>query len=291
MKRKEGWIGNAASLVYGGNMTRYLVGISILGTILIIGAFSMQFCPNLADLSNHSQNWLFSILLNLGSGLIASVIVIKLYNMVLDQKAQDDRHKKQQVALSLLHEKLNRQLMQLYGIFKSTTAKEPDQVYNSFEAFFNDEYYNTVALMDISKPVHPFEFPYSDLLYQSLSEFTTELINRINDVLVKYADCLDSELVETMDKLVYCTYVKFASDVPKEFERYNMLVEQGTSLPDEWHPRNFGKLNNSFRFYVSQLILLINQYNKIVPEPSMITFDQRYWENNAVKPGSNLGSV
>ena len=269
-------------------MKFYIILLGMIGLLLSLSALAMGYSSNYFYLSKHAQDWFFSFLLNLGSGIIASIVVIILYNLVLDKRSAVAKLKKQQIALSFLAPQLTRQLNQLYAMYKANLYNKPQQTNQSFEQFFNDDYFNAVIELDISKTVHPLDFPYSGMWYENISERAEDFNRIVNDILKKYAECLESDIIKTMNELGDCYYIKAATKLPEAFKQNEEREKSGLIFPDQFHPKHFKRMEESFRFFVINFLVLVNQYNSIVTIDSRISFDCEFWDNSSIAPGSNI---
>jgi len=262
--------------------------LGIVGFLISLSALAMGYLPNYFYLPKHAQDWCFSLLLNLGSGIIVSTVFIILYNMVLDKRSNAATLKKQQTALSFLAPQFTRQLNQLYAMYKANVYNKPQQTYQSFEEFFNEDYFNVVIGLDISKTIHPMNFPFSGIWYEDISERADDFNRIVNDILKKYAECLESDIIKTMNELGDCYYIKAASKFPEEFKLNEEQVKSGLIFPDQFHPKHFKRIEGSFRFFVKKFMVLVSQYNSIVAIEDSISFDPKFWDNSSVTPGSNI---
>jgi|GEM_PF-5914582 len=130
-----------------------LIGIGALGFIMLFAAYYQQYCPNWLNLTEYTQSWLNNGLLNMGSGLIGSVLVITLYDRVQEVIREKEQKRRQLVALRELGSILRTHNAFFMSIYAATGDILPKTEYKSAEsALLEERYITNVKYLDIYKP-------------------------------------------------------------------------------------------------------------------------------------------
>ncbi|MDR3564730.1 MAG: hypothetical protein P4N59_25325 [Negativicutes bacterium] len=204
-------------------LTKYLLFLSAVGAALMIGAYIQQICPNWMGLSEKTQAWLNGSMLNLGSGLICSVLVIALYNRMQDNIREDERQKREVTALTLLRSRLQMMVYSLAAIYKATAPVYSKPPGMSIPDFFDAEYFEQAIMLDLGKTIDPNDPKFSSTWYQSIGKYCLQLSESIDGIIRKYADCLNPDIIEVMERILNAYFPKYVLELPKDFERVSAL--------------------------------------------------------------------
>ena len=94
-----------------------LLFAAFIGAGLILFAIEMQYLPNHFSLTDQTQSIIVNVLLNLGTGLISSVIIIGLYDWRIRMKEEREKQNKTNFALQKLITSLKWHFSILFGMY------------------------------------------------------------------------------------------------------------------------------------------------------------------------------
>lgn len=147
------------------------------------------------------SNWWQSLLSNLGASLYAALVLIYLYDQVLERQAQLFRKQRNQVAAEQLVDTLRSHIYgTLFPMYRSAVATRPDVDIATWREFLTKQLPGAIEHLDISvrSPASfPQITPYPNFISQSFSRFS----NAIESWLTKYGAAVDSDLIDALEQV------------------------------------------------------------------------------------------
>jgi len=255
-------------------LNQSLLKLGIIGLFMIVAAYFQQYCSNWLDITEHTQSWISNSLLNLGSGLIGSVIVIFLYNRLQEKINEYERQKRQNIALLELGGALKSHNAYLMSLFAATSSALPSQPFSSAQEALSDEgLIANIEYLDIYKPSYD-----SSLLnipwYKSLHDNCKSLVQAIKEVQFKYSPDLDTQLITLLSNIINDNLIEMSESLP-------YVVDFNKSyLTTIGHPIYHRVLSitivHDHYIYIADLIRC---YNAKVNEKDKVPYYASHWTN------------
>jgi len=188
------------------NSLKLLVATAV---VMLIISGAMPFCSNFLDWNNNFLEWLRDAMLNASCGVLASILLIYLYDRKNAKKAEEDRVKRQQIALNFVHSLLEEHfIVVLFGMFKAATSGEEIR-YNTLDEVFSNKYWEEVKHLDM------FSSPFDDRTHQwheIITNYCQKLVSFLFDkIIVPYGIYLDSYLLEELQYIIYSSFINEAT--------------------------------------------------------------------------------
>jgi len=284
------------------NTNHYLLCILLIGLSGVGLAYTQQYCNNWANLSDFTQSWLENGLLSLGSSLVASVVVIFLYNEILDKNSKQDRMKRTRIAFKQMRIPMLRHFMMLIGMYKSSLADEIQVEFAKMEDVFGNNYIET--LKNLNLMTAPLGIREERNWGQIIVDENIKFQNQMNEILLRYIQYIDSDVIDTLEDLANSNFVTTA-EATYNNARYNYGIRDFASLPDvlfqgtekpKFEQNWLTFQQNEFYFqslreHVDKFIEIINIHNCIYPT-ERILWAERAFEYSNVKLGcSRIGKI
>ncbi|MDR7869077.1 MAG: hypothetical protein RIN56_19985 [Sporomusaceae bacterium] len=251
---------------------RLLATVSIIGLVFCAFSWYTQYLPGYFDSTIATQDWWKNGLLNTGTGMITSVIVVILYNRILAKHEADRRNRRILFAFERLGTRINGVLFTLYELHKGTALVKPDSPINTFEDIFDDAFFTNVSSFSIESSWGPITI---NTFVEQFIKFYEMMDRTIKDC----SDCMDHETLLLLDKLTTSEFMDYVKLYPiKEQKKRDDKEKYGPFWPFVNDPAYFtfrGRIAGSggFKEYITDLIELIRLHNidatrKILPEVS-----------------------
>lgn len=260
-------------------MKKFLwVSYSILFILLII-CFVVYFT------NPFGINWLKEFSLNLATQVIGILLVVFLIDRVISINQENERKKRQVIALQQLQIPLRRHFILLFNIFKSSIQVKPDKNYKHVSDLFDDTYFVQIAFFDFSKPAPVIPL---DAWFNYLSRECSQFREALNRTIEKYSLYVESDIIDLMEETINSSFISFIIQAPaiqapaiREVDtregvirEYNLFGGQGTC--------------DLVKEYTSLFSKLIESYNQNVPDEKRIKMTDDLWRNDvAPKIGSS----
>ncbi len=249
-----------------------LIGIGVLGFIMLFAAYYQQYCPNWLNLTEYTQSWLNNGLLNMGSGLIGSILVITLYDRVQEVIREKEQKRRQLVALRELGSILKNHNAFFMSIYAATGDMLPKTEYKSAEsALLEERYITNVKYLDIYKPSSQSSLkntPWYSWLHDSCSMFVLSL----REIQNRYYSDLDTEIIELISTIINDGFIMIVVHLPE------MVKFNNSYLKTIGFPTFHTILNDEIvREHVNLVASLIKCHNELVGEHQKVTYYDSYW--------------
>jgi hypothetical protein len=249
---------------------RVLIEALVIGILLLIGAWYMQYCNNPYDFfTTSTQDWWKNILINMGAGLLTAVALIYFYDMVLLQYSEKERTIKRRIAYDSLLRILDDHYKHvIWGMFRSACVKE--QAVLSIEFLTSDEYFNEIEYLDLNKsPYLAKDDDKQNIVedydsvprnYQIILDYNKRLSDLLlHEVLVVYGQFLEADICEIMHQFRFSPFVIYSHYLPQvvkffrqpvirtlnavankssSMARNGLSIEESKDLIDAWKQHN-----------------------------------------------------
>ncbi|MDU4961986.1 MAG: hypothetical protein E6X17_15130 [Sporomusaceae bacterium] len=255
------------------NFTLTLLIIAGLGILMLLAAYAQQYCSNWFNLTEHTQVWLNSGLLNVGSSLIGSVFIIVLYERAQEIIREKERKRRQLIALNELGIILRTHNSFIMSLYAATGDKEPGRGYNSAEeAMLDKRYIQSIKYLDIYKPSSQSSLkntPWYMWLHDSCLQFQQSL----REIQNRYYGDLDTEIVSLISNIINDDFIMLSVALP-ETVNFNKKYLATIGFP-VFHSVFNDEVASE---HINLVASLIAQHNSLVNEEKKISYYDSYWK-------------
>ncbi|MDD3653912.1 MAG: hypothetical protein PHO01_06985 [Desulfotomaculaceae bacterium] len=211
--------------------------------------------------------WLKEFSMNVATEVLGIIITVFVIDYLIDKKEEDERYKRQAVAIKRMRVPLIHHIHTLFNIFKASIEKEPDKKYNTLSDLFDDFYFEQIQYLDFSMeaPILP-KTNWVNYLYNEFTRFADEL----KKVLDTYSLFLDSEIIELLDCISNSNFLNYVCkirnihqiDAQLDFKRKYLMLNGTADLCKE---------------HIEILMKLIDFCNKSLSEADRIQYNEYLW--------------
>ena len=261
-------------------LRNYLIQAGILGILLIIGALLVHYFENPRGIfDNETQQWWRDLQLNLGSGLITSVLIIFFYDLVLLKYEKIEKTNKAQIALNMLYKILDEHFRHvLYGIYQSSAVNQKQ--FQSLDKLFSDEYFSEVQQLDFNKSPYldkddekqnqTEEYSSTPRQYQIILDYNKRLNELIlTEILNGYSQFLESDICEALQEIRYSPFILFSYHIPSitmwnnQFKMLKLFAVKGTIAANGWSIEENEEFVKALKVHITifKKIVLLHNFN------------------------------
>jgi hypothetical protein len=151
--------------------------------------------------------WLSSALLNIGSGIFSSVILIYAYDLLLERQKEEERLEKQRRAIKSQKIILRQHYRVLLDCYRSSCTATNPPSFRDVNEFLGSHYEDVVAFLDLYAP-SPMNSDGSVPYYQYIESSFTNLSNSLHSVLASSGDNLSSDIFAAIDNLINSEFMR-----------------------------------------------------------------------------------
>ncbi len=217
--------------------------------------------------------WGRSFLQNFGAGLCSALVLIWLYDRVLEREAERIRAERNRVAAVQFVALLRGHIYGLlFPMYRSAVAAKPDNGIVNWKEFLTVRFPNEMANLDISvrsPGSFPLITPYPKFISEGLQGFSSA----IQSWLGKYGAVVDADLVDSCEKIISsgfvilgCSLEQVANFVPPSFPPSYSFVRVFKFDPE------------MCRDYGTKLSNLVDSVEQKLRKP-ISKFEEQYWHN------------
>lgn len=212
------------------------------------------------------DEWLQSLLQNIGTEIFGVAVGLLVINQVVDRYQERDRQKLQSVALQQLLLPIRNHLSLLTAMYIESVGQLPDYKYDKPSDFLTEEHAIEIANLDMSKSAHT--FPDSDW-YDFLAYSVEDFQRSVNQTIDKYTNVMDLRIIELTEQINYSNFFSFALTGPtikdiQEHQKVNNDVFDSKAIIE--HMRQFSEL--------------IDLYHELVFDDMAIGIDRHFVKTN-----------
>jgi hypothetical protein len=231
------------------------------------------------ELSNPTFAWWQSVLQNFGAGLFSALIVIWLYDRVLEREAEKAKNERNRIVASQLVPLFRSHIYGfLFPMYRSAVAVKPAKSIVDWKEFLTDSFPREMPNLDISAR-SPGSFPeitpYPKFISNNLQSFS----NRVQSWLGKYGSMVDADLFDACEQVINSNFSVFGSS----------LEHTANFMPPSFPPSY--SFTAIFKFdiemcrdYGLKLISLIETIEGKLPN-RISKFEEQYWHNACLDIG------
>ena len=216
----------------------------------------------------------------MGAGLLSALLLIFLYDRVLERQSQEADERRNLVAAEQLIAPLRSHMYGiLFPMYRSAAENTPVENIDSWQDFLTKYFPYELKNLDIAKPSpgsFPTGTPYPRFITESFSRFTNDIQSWLN----KYGGVVSSELVDALERLRSGGLMMLACNLD-QFINF---------VPPPPFPQNID-WSRAFRFqeaqcveYGLQLSKVIDLVNQSFGRPISV-FEDQYWRNTSFPIG------
>lgn len=257
-------------------ISKFLARVEIGGrrlaqiAILALAAFVLWLSYRL---NTPTDTWWSSLLQNFGAGLCSALVLIWLYDYILEREAEKIKIERNRVAAVQLVVSLRSQIYGLlFPMYRSAISKKPENRIETWGEFLALHFPQQVPYLDISirsPGSYPHVMSYPTFINQELSRFSNELQSWLD----KYVAVVDADLFEAVEQVrssafmrLGCSLEAVANFVPPSFPATYSFT------------REFRFHEAMLREYGTRLSRLIEVVEQRLPS-QVSRFEEEYWHN------------
>jgi hypothetical protein len=230
-------------------------------------------------LTDPAHAWWQSFLQNFGAGLCSALVLIWLYDQVLEREAQKIKMERNRVAAAQLVALLRGHIYGLlFPMYRSAVARKPDNKIETWKEFLTVKFPDQMPHLDISARSpgsFPEVTPYPKFISDSLLAFSS----RIQSWLSKYGAVVDADLVDASEQVINSGFIILGCH-----------LEQTANFAPLSFPSSYSFVQ-SFKFdptmcqdYGTKLSNLVDSVERKLPN-TISKFEEQYWHNACLDIG------
>lgn len=209
--------------------------------------------------------WLSAVTANLATEVAGILLTVFLIDSIIEINRKREINKYRKIAFQQLQREINEHLDMFIRMLKATVTSKPSKEYKTVEEFFDENYFNSIAYLDVQKlaPISYADISRSQrVLWKVYLEIhTNQFIEALNRTIDRYGIYLDSNTVDIAEQLINSYF----------FRRMKFGFHDFSSPSDQEITKEYTKLFTQ----------LINEYNQTVDNDSRkIIIDRGLWAEN-----------
>lgn len=234
---------------------------SVVGLIMIFLSFS-------------ANNWLQSLLLNLGTSFVGSAIVIRMTDYVILTHQEEEKKRIQSTALTQFHSHIIQYIESFFIPYKAVVERKHS--IKGFDSLFCDNYYNVISKLNLSLfTIDENKFPESIPWYTWIIRNYDAFDLNVNKMLNRYISYLDSDIILLLEEITKTQYISFMRHQWKELQP---IEREDIDLKLWGAPA----IQNDLRTHLFLLRKLLVCYNQKVPAQYQVTIDDALWNSGSL---------
>jgi hypothetical protein len=222
------------------------------------------------------QEWVSGFLSDFAAGIFGSLIIIFFVDQIIERNRQRERVKVAKIALKRVRFPILWHMILLCNVFKAATENKPIPLPSTYEDTFNDNYYEEIAFLDLTKeaPV-ALRMNWFNHLYSETRFFKEKL----EQTLDTYAVYLDTEMIDALEGVINSPFLKDMTDLyllPRIDRQFSVERPYTMQLVPKDHLKE----------HTNRMLKLIQYFNSKSDSP--IEFVEGMWSDlSAPKWGSS----
>lgn len=203
--------------------SRLKMGVALLAVSAAVIAFSYF----------TTSPWLSGLLQNFGAGIATSLLLIALYDRIIEKRAEAELTARRAIAMRRLSSTLQGHVRHLlFSMYRSAIESRPAHDVSSYRDFVRYHFSASIANLNImaaSDAGYPTSPRYAEWIAQSLKAFAEALRGWVTT----YAACASNEAIGLTESLLASPFVVFGAHL----DRLMVAMENAPFLPSTM---NFG---------------------------------------------------
>jgi hypothetical protein len=176
--------------------------ISILKRLGLLGVILTAI-----SLATINYQWLSATFLNIGTGIVSSVILIYLYDLFLEKQRDKTRNEKQCRAIKNQKVVLRQHYRVLLDCYRSSYTKNQPPIFHDINEFLGYQYADVVKNLDVYAP-SPMNSDGSVPYHQYIESSFKQLTDSLQSLLSNTGDSLDIEVFTAIDNVLNSNFLK-----------------------------------------------------------------------------------
>jgi hypothetical protein len=224
-------------------------------------------------LTDPAHAWWQSLLQNFGAGLCSALVLIVLYDQILEREAEKIKAERNRVAAAQLVALLRSHIYcVLFPMYRSAVATKPDIGIANWKELLTVRFPSEMPNLDISirsPGSFPLVTPYPKFISEGLQRFSSA----IQSWLAKYSAVVDADLVDACEQIISSSFIMLGS-----------TLEQVASFTPPSFPPSYS-FERLFKFdpemcrdYGTKLSNLVDLVEHQIRKP-ISQFEEQYWHN------------
>lgn len=244
----------------------------------ITGYFSYEGFYNSAYVNSMAQN--------IFSEIFGIIVTLALVDKIFDLNEEKENKRMQQIALKYLRTEIAKYLRMLLRLYKASVEERYAKKIgaNTIEEFFDEDYFSTIVHLNHNKKVPDITEDYTYLEY--IKSRCDDLKSAIEKTLKLHEKYFPSEIVEKMDDLMECDFMKIVNIIDRSIKLKTKPYCDLNNLFD-----NDDTVLAAFKWHMSKFIWLVNYYEKITKNSNPIELNAEAWGVRPVIFAAGLDST
>lgn len=240
------------------------VTLAILSLIMLFISFKLP----------ESFDWWRNMLLNLGAGILGSLIIIYLYNRVLDQMQEKERKQREGIAVIQLMVPIKQHFHFLFDMYKCSLLKKPEICFTSVEDVFEKIFFESIKYLDLNKPSPMSSF--GNVKWYDYIEHSCKLFNNaLQAIINKYAQNLSPLVVEVIENIRNSGFIITGQNL-SVIMNFNPFESQGAKFPGNFYRNSESMIEE----YINLFKALVRYLNQNVSHDKKFYFEETMWRND-----------
>ena len=198
----------------------FLIG---LGLLIIYFSYDIDYLCNVIHKTNIDKSWWSNALLNVGAGLITSILVIVFYDLVILRDDKNERKRRNQIALDALRDLLMSHFEGvLFGMYRAAVKEE--KTFKSLTELFTEDYFKGIENLDFNKsPWADGQSKYCNIIPEMNGNFSKYLREEV----VQFGQYLDPKIIELVREIRFSKFMKESVSLPNMAKLLCQINVQG----------------------------------------------------------------
>lgn len=216
------------------------------------------------------SEWLSSALLNIGSGIVTSVVFIYAYDLLIERQQEKLRKEKQRRAISNQKITLRQHYRVLLDCYRSAYAGAEPAEFKDVNSFLGTRYEETFASLNIYAP-SPANSMGTTPYYKYIEDSFIQVSSSLDSMLAASGENLDQDLFVAVDNLLNSEFMRACQSLSAIF---TFTVPGFGNVPSQL----ITGMVNQIQDYCIKFCQLINAFEKIEPQ-GLREYRKEDWQN------------
>lgn len=214
--------------------------------------------------------WFSSALLNVGSGIVTSVVLIYAYDLLMERRQEAQRKEKQRRAVSNQKIILRQHYRVLHDCYRSAYAGAEPADFKDVNSFLGIRYEETFAALNIYAP-SPANSVSAVPYYKYIEDSFLQVSSSLHAMLAASGDTLDQDLFVAVDNLLNSEFMRVCQSLSAIC---TFTIPGFGNVPSQLITGMGGQV----RDYCMKFCQLINAIEKIEPQ-GLREYRKEDWHN------------
>jgi hypothetical protein len=218
--------------------------------------------------------WWQNMLLNLGTGILGSLIIIYLYNRVLDKIQENEKKQRESIAMIQLTVPLKQHFRFLFDMYRCSLKEKPETKFITVEDILEENFYESIKCLDLNKPSPASSI--GNIKWYEYIESSCKLFNNVlQEIMNKYAQNLCPQVVKIIEDIRNSAFMITGQNLCT-IMNFNPFKNQGVRFPGNFYINSQEMVNE----YINLFKALVVYYDQNVSKDKKLKFEENIWKND-----------